>query len=65
MEGGYYRFFRYLNLFMFSMLTLVLANNYVLLFVGLGGRGTVLVSADWILFFIASRPVMLRPRRSS
>ncbi|MBI3668863.1 MAG: NADH-quinone oxidoreductase subunit L, partial [Acidobacteria bacterium] len=26
-EGGYYRFFGYMNLFMFSMLTLVLANN--------------------------------------
>src|SRR3954454_6205841 len=26
-EGGYYRFFTYLNLFMFFMLTLVLANN--------------------------------------
>ena len=33
-EGGYYRFFGYLNLFMFSMLTLILANNYMLLFVG-------------------------------
>ncbi|HVN82777.1 MAG TPA: NADH-quinone oxidoreductase subunit L, partial [Terriglobia bacterium] len=30
-EGGYYRFFSYLNLFMFSMLTLVLANNFVLM----------------------------------
>ena len=26
-EGGYYRFFTYLNLFMFFMLTLVLAAN--------------------------------------
>jgi NADH-quinone oxidoreductase subunit L len=38
-EGGYYRFFGYLNLFMFSMLTLILANNYVLLFVGWEGVG--------------------------
>src|ERR1019366_5052547 len=38
-EGGYYRFFGYLNLFMFSMLTLVLANNYLLLFVGWEGVG--------------------------
>lgn len=30
----YSRFFAYLNLFVFSMLILVLANNYVLLFVG-------------------------------
>ena len=33
-EGGYYRFFAYMNLFMFFMLTLVLANNYLLMFVG-------------------------------
>jgi NADH-quinone oxidoreductase subunit L len=38
-EGGYYRFFGYLNLFMFSMLTLVLANNLLFLFVGWEGVG--------------------------
>ena len=38
-EGGYYRFFGYLNLFMFSMLTLVLGNNLLLLFVGWEGVG--------------------------
>ena len=38
-EGGYYRFFGYLNLFMFSMLTLILANNLLLLFVGWEGVG--------------------------
>ena len=38
-EGGYYRFFGYMNLFMFSMLTLILANNYVLMFVGWEGVG--------------------------
>jgi NADH-quinone oxidoreductase subunit L len=38
-EGGYYRFFGYLNLFMFSMLTLVLANNILLMFVGWEGVG--------------------------
>ena len=38
-EGGYYRFFGYLNLFMFSMLTLILANNYGLMFVGWEGVG--------------------------
>src|ERR1035437_7884858 len=36
-EGGYYRFFGYMNLFMFSMLTLLLANNLLLLFVGWEG----------------------------
>jgi len=39
-EGGYYRFFSYLNLFMFFMLILVLAANYVLLFVGWEGVGS-------------------------
>ncbi|HWZ33856.1 MAG TPA: NADH-quinone oxidoreductase subunit L, partial [Bryobacteraceae bacterium] len=38
-ESGYYRFFGYMNLFMFSMLTLILANNYMLLFVGWEGVG--------------------------
>jgi NADH-quinone oxidoreductase subunit L len=38
-EGGYYRFFSYLNLFMFFMLILVMAANYVLLFVGWEGVG--------------------------
>jgi NADH-quinone oxidoreductase subunit L len=38
-EGGFYRFFSYLNLFMFFMLTLVLANNYLLMFVGWEGVG--------------------------
>ena len=38
-EGGYYRFFAYLNLFMFFMLVLVLAANYLLLFVGWEGVG--------------------------
>ncbi len=38
-EGGYYRFFGYMNLFMFSMLILILANNYMLLFVGWEGVG--------------------------
>ena len=38
-EGGYYRFFSYLNLFMFFMLVLVLAQNFLLLFVGWEGVG--------------------------
>ena len=38
-EGGFYRFFAYLNLFMFFMLTLILANNYLLMFVGWEGVG--------------------------
>jgi NADH-quinone oxidoreductase subunit L len=38
-DNGYYRFFGYLNLFVFFMLMLVLANNYILLFVGWEGVG--------------------------
>jgi len=38
-EEGYYRFFAYLNLFMFFMLILVLGGNFLLLFVGWEGVG--------------------------
>jgi len=38
-EEGYWRFFAYLNLFMFFMLVLVLASNFLLLFVGWEGVG--------------------------
>jgi NADH-quinone oxidoreductase subunit L len=38
-EDGYWRYFAYLNLFMFFMLTLVLAENFLLMFVGWEGVG--------------------------
>jgi NADH-quinone oxidoreductase subunit L len=38
-DAGYARYFAYMNLFMFSMLTLVLANNFLLMFVGWEGVG--------------------------
>jgi len=38
-EEGYWRFFAYLNLFMFFMLVLVLAQSFLLLFVGWEGVG--------------------------
>jgi len=38
-NAGYARFFAYLNLFMFAMLVLVLAENFVLMFVGWEGVG--------------------------
>ena len=38
-EGRYYRYFTYLNLFMFSMINLILANNFVLMFLGWEGVG--------------------------
>ena len=50
-DAGYRRFFSYLNLFMFFMLTLVLAANYVLLFVGWEGVGlcSYLLVGFWFL----------------
>jgi len=38
-DAGYYRYFGYLNFFVFAMLLLVLANNYVLMFAGWEGVG--------------------------
>jgi NADH-quinone oxidoreductase subunit L len=38
-EGGLYRFFSYLNLFMFFMLTLILASSYLVMFIGWEGVG--------------------------
>jgi NADH-quinone oxidoreductase subunit L len=38
-EGGYYRFFGYMNLFLFSMLVLILADNFLMMFVGWEGVG--------------------------
>jgi NADH-quinone oxidoreductase subunit L len=50
-EGGYYRFFCYLNLFVFFMLTLVLAGNLVVMFVGWEGVGlcSYLLIGFWFL----------------
>src|SRR5215813_7503662 len=38
-DPGYWRFFAYMNLFMFSMLTLVLGDNFLMMFVGWEGVG--------------------------
>jgi len=38
-DPGYWRFFAYMNLFMFSMLTLVLGDNFLLMFIGWEGVG--------------------------
>jgi NADH-quinone oxidoreductase subunit L len=38
-DAGYARFFAYLNLFLFAMLTLVLAESFLLMFVGWEGVG--------------------------
>ncbi|MDO4224457.1 MAG: NADH-quinone oxidoreductase subunit L [Bergeyella zoohelcum] len=38
-DKGFYRFFAYLNLFVFSMLLLVMGSNYLILFIGWEGVG--------------------------
>src|SRR2546421_744347 len=38
-DTGYYRFFAYMGLFMFSMLVLVMGSNFVMMFVGWEGVG--------------------------
>jgi NADH-quinone oxidoreductase subunit L len=50
-EGGYARFFSYLNLFVFFMLTLVLSANLILMFVGWEGVGlcSYLLIGFWFL----------------
>ena len=51
-EKDYRKFFLYLNLFVFSMLVLVLANNLVLTFVGWEGVG---VCSYWLVSFYFDR----------
>ena len=50
-DDGYYRYFSFLNLFMFFMLTLVLADNYLMMFVGWEGVGlaSYLLIGFWFL----------------
>src|SRR6201996_1335953 len=52
-EEGYWRFFAYLNLFMFFMLTLVLAESFLLMFVGWEGVG---LASYLLIGFYYTRP---------
>ncbi|MFY9782403.1 MAG: proton-conducting transporter membrane subunit, partial [Acidimicrobiales bacterium] len=52
-EKDFRKFFLYLNLFVFSMLLLVLANNLVLTFVGWEGVG---VCSYWLVGYYFERP---------
>jgi hypothetical protein len=46
---SYQRFFSYISLFTFSMLMLVMSNNFVQLFFRLGGGGSGFLPADRLL----------------
>jgi len=62
-EEGYWRFFAYLNLFMFFMSVLVLAANFLLLFVGWEGVG--LCSYLLIGFYFKKTSAPTRAKRPS
>ena len=63
-DAGYRRFFSYLNLFMFFMLTLVLAANYTAAVCRLGGRRAVQLPADRLLVPEERPPPMPATKRS-
>ncbi len=48
-DAGFWKFFAYLNLFIFSMLLLVMGNNFVMLFFGWEGVGSVFLFAHRVL----------------
>ena len=62
-DPGYWRFFAYLNLFMFSMLLLVLADSWLVVFVAweLVGLSSYLLIGFWY----RKRRLPWRPRRRS
>src|SRR5439155_867788 len=62
-DPSYYRFFTYLNLFMFFMLTLILANNYLLMFIG--WEGLVLASNPPRFRYTYGFPTRWKARRRS
>ena len=62
-DQAYYRFFAYLNLFMFAMFMLVLADSYLLMFLGWEGVG--LCSYLLISFWFPRRAPARRARRPS
>jgi NADH-quinone oxidoreductase subunit L len=59
-EEGYSRFFAYTNLFIASMVFLVLADNLLLMYSRLGRRGPVLLPVDRFLLQQSATTVTLR-----
>jgi NADH:ubiquinone oxidoreductase subunit 5 (subunit L)/multisubunit Na+/H+ antiporter MnhA subunit len=64
-DDGYYRFMAYLNLFMFFMLTLVLAKNYLVMFIGWEGVGLASYLLIGFWFTKTRRPRPARRHSSS
>ena len=64
-DPGRWRFFAYLNLFMFSMLLLVLAGNYLLVFAAVGAGRPVELPAHRLLVQTARLRYRFRARRLS
>ena len=64
-DPGYPRYFTYLNLFVFMMLNLVLANNFLLMFVGWEGVGLCSYLSDRFLVRERIRPPMQGRRHLS
>lgn len=61
-EYSYYRYFAYLNLFLFSMLLLVMGNNFLVMFIGWEGVG----ACSYFLigyYFEKNLPATRQPRR--
>ena len=54
-DPGYQRFFSYISLFTFSMLMLVMSNNFLQLFFGWEAVGVVSLPADRLLVHAADR----------
>jgi len=48
-DEGFYKFFAYLNLFIFSMLTLIMGSSYLIMFFWMGGCRTLFLPIDRIL----------------
>jgi NADH-quinone oxidoreductase subunit L len=61
-EEGYYRFFAYLSLFTFSMLMLVLGNNFLQLFFGWEAVG---LSSYLLIGFYYKKAIRRRRRQES
>ncbi len=63
-DPGYWRFFAYLGLFVFSMMMLVSVSNFLLLYVFWEAVGLLQLPADWLLVSASRRRPPLQRRLS-